>query len=104
LRRQVDFLHSQALAHVPAPATNVVSSSPPVQGSVGGPERTVISSTTDRGNAALAGSRKHTVKDRETMASIARLYRIRVESIMAANPAVQPKRLRAGQALTIPAS
>jgi tetratricopeptide (TPR) repeat protein len=98
LRRQVDYLQTQALAQATSPVSNAPSPSTQLQAQSNVP----FSAPVDRTNAGSA--RKHTVKDRETMASIARTYRIRVESIMAANPAVQPKRLRAGQTLSIPAS
>jgi tetratricopeptide (TPR) repeat protein len=48
-------------------------------------------------------SRTHTVKSGESPYSIARKYGVKVEALMAANPSLNPKRLRIGQTLTIPA-
>jgi tetratricopeptide (TPR) repeat protein len=102
LRRQVDFLQTQALARAAAPEPSSSSATAHPQGRSERSDRIPASAQSDRGNSGT--SRKHTVRERETMASIARTYRLRVESVMAANPAVQPKRLRAGQTLNIPAS
>ncbi|HWI56659.1 MAG TPA: LysM peptidoglycan-binding domain-containing protein [Bacillota bacterium] len=45
----------------------------------------------------------HTVKSGETPAIIARKYGIRVETLLAANPKLDPRRLKSGQTLKIPA-
>ena len=55
-------------------------------------------------SVASGSGRKHTVKERETFASIARTYRLPIQSVLAANPGVEPKRLRAGQTVNIPSS
>ena len=47
--------------------------------------------------------KQHVVKRNETLASIARAHRVRLESILAANPTLQPKRLQPGQTIKIPA-
>ncbi len=60
--------------------------------------------TTQRPAPASTAMRTHTVKAGETLASIARQYRVRLESLMAANQNVDPKRLKPGQTLNIPAS
>lgn len=49
-------------------------------------------------------ARMHVVKDGETPASIARLYRVRLDSLMSANPNLNPKRMRAGQTIKVPPS
>ena len=46
--------------------------------------------------------KQHVVKPNETLASIARVHRVSLQSIMAANPSLEPKRLRAGQTIKIP--
>lgn len=46
----------------------------------------------------------HVVKDRENPISIARQHGIKLEALMAANPALNPRKLRVGQTLKIPAS
>ena len=47
--------------------------------------------------------RTHTVKPGETPSLIARQYGVRLDALMAANPRLEPRRLRVGQALSIPA-
>ena len=47
--------------------------------------------------------KQHIVKQNETLAAIARTHRVRLETILAANPSLQPKRLQAGQTIKIPA-
>src|SRR6266436_6159999 len=53
-------------------------------------------------NPAAPGSRTHTVKPGETPAAIARKYGCRVETLMAANPGLDARRLRIGQTLNLP--
>jgi len=60
-------------------------------------------SASDRVVASSGGSRAHAVREGDTLASIARLYRVRLDALTAANPGVNPRRLRVGQSLTIPA-
>ena len=47
--------------------------------------------------------RTHIVKAGETPTIIARQYGVKVEALMAANPKLDPRRLRVGRAVTIPA-
>ena len=54
--------------------------------------------------AAPALLRTHTVKSGETAATIARKYGLKLEALRAANPKMEPRRLRAGQTLNIPAA
>lgn len=56
----------------------------------------------DHSAMTSAGKRVHTVRERETLASIARTYRVKLEALTAANPGVNPKRLKVGQTLSIP--
>jgi LysM repeat protein len=46
--------------------------------------------------------RTHLVKAGETPSSIARRYQIKPNSLLAANPALDPKRMRIGQVLNVP--
>jgi tetratricopeptide (TPR) repeat protein len=48
-------------------------------------------------------SRTHVVRTGETPTVIARKYGLKVDALMTANPGLDPRRLRVGQALTIPA-
>ena len=49
-------------------------------------------------------NRRHVVRSRETMASIARQHRLPLGTLLAANPGVDPRRIRVGQILKIPVS
>src|SRR5258706_9131510 len=107
LRRQVEFLQTQVLGQ-----TVATSNRGPV--AAGSQLRNVDISEAGRNSrpsvvldheAGTPGSsRKHTVKERETFASIARTYKVRVDSVLAANPGIEPKRLRPGQTVNIPSS
>ena len=52
--------------------------------------------------SAVASRRTHTVKPGETLTVIARQYGIKTETLMAANPRVDSRKLRPGQTLNIP--
>jgi tetratricopeptide (TPR) repeat protein len=54
--------------------------------------------------ALMATGRMHTVSSGETPVAIAKRYGIRVETLMAANPRLEPRRMRVGQTLAIPSS
>ncbi len=56
--------------------------------------RQVVSSTTTQ--------RQHRILDGDTLSSIARRYNVRLESLLTANPALNPRRLHVGQSLVIP--
>jgi len=47
--------------------------------------------------------RMHTVRAGETPASIARSYNVALNSLMSANPGIEPRRMRPGQTVNIPA-
>ncbi len=46
--------------------------------------------------------RTHVIKPRDTLAGIARQYGVKLEALSAANPDVNPRRLRPGQTLNVP--
>jgi len=52
----------------------------------------------------LAAPKTHTVKGGETPYSIARQYRVKLEALLSANPALDPKRLKIGQVLNLPST
>jgi tetratricopeptide (TPR) repeat protein len=54
--------------------------------------------------SAAVTARKHTVADGDTPSSIARKYGVKLDALMAANPGLDPRRLRIGQTLNIPSS
>jgi tetratricopeptide (TPR) repeat protein len=53
---------------------------------------------------SASSSRTHVVKAGETPGVIAHKYGIKVEALLAANPGLDPRRLRVGQTLAIPGS
>jgi LysM repeat protein len=54
------------------------------------------------GTVGSATMRTHTVKSGETPVSIARQYGVKLEALLAANPRIEPRRLRPGQTLVVP--
>jgi LysM repeat protein len=50
-----------------------------------------------------AGMRTHTIQAGETPTAIAKSYGIKVDALLAANPKVDPRRMKPGQTLMIPA-
>jgi LysM repeat protein len=72
-------------------AQAVVSTSPPP----------VFNSQTSSVNSGSL--RKHVVQGGETAASIARKYGVRLDTLLSANPGLEPRRMRVGQTLNIPA-
>jgi tetratricopeptide (TPR) repeat protein len=83
----------------PASLTRSDTPSPtPIVQRTSAPSRTIPPA-----RAALApSSRLHTVNSGESFASIARRYRISIASLQSANPTIDSRRLRPGQALIIP--
>jgi tetratricopeptide (TPR) repeat protein len=82
--------------------TFIASRWPAAAGATGGrvPAPSIAS---DREVASSGSPRVHTVREGDTLVSIARLYRVRLEALTTANPGVNPRRLRVGHSLTIPA-
>jgi len=54
------------------------------------------------GAGAAARPRAHPVKQGETPSSIARLYGVRLEALLAANPGLEARKLKVGQPLNVP--
>jgi tetratricopeptide (TPR) repeat protein len=86
-----------AVATVRAPpASNSVPTTLPAAG-----QQNVV--TTNRATASVAGAmRTHKVQAGENPSSIARQYGLKLDALMAANPGLDPKKLRVGQTLNIP--
>ena len=55
-------------------------------------------------SASPASARTHRVQTGETPFSIARKYQIKVETLLSANPGLNPRRMQVGHMLNIPAS
>jgi len=92
-----------------SPPVPTIPSNPPPPGPVDPAPRPLISRTnpnsispTNRPPPAPA-ARTHTVAAGETMAAIARKYSVSVPALQSANPTVEPRRMRPGTTLNIPA-
>ena len=114
LRQEAEQWHAayNALAGARATTTNA-SPTPPPQAAPAGATRSGVTiavmsdpsrSPVAPGAAAPAPTtgRTHTVKAGETAFVIARKYGVKLETLLAANPRVEPRRLRVGQTLAIP--
>jgi tetratricopeptide (TPR) repeat protein len=90
LRQQLAALQHQAAAKAEAaqPAA--------------GPLRLAAEAPSAAGLPAPSHPRVHIVKERETVSSIAAQYGLKASAILAANPRVDPRRLRIGQSLNLP--
>jgi len=119
LRQQLDQLKAQLAQRsggAPGGATAFNPSSPAgsrplVQATASNPaqlaqavERTASLDPTRDIARASATMKTHVVKSGEWPSSIARSYGIKVADLLSANPGVDPRRLRPGQALVIPSS
>jgi tetratricopeptide (TPR) repeat protein len=95
LRQQLDGLRSQAAAVAAHPAVTPARVEPaavvPLAVSISAP----IPLPAARG-------RSHVVKARDTISSIAAQYGVKASAVLAANPRVDPRRLRIGQNLNLP--
>jgi LysM repeat protein len=100
---RLQTLTNQATALVRAPQSNTA-----IQASGGVPSRHADLSATKSAASSIANTapsvRTHTVKSGETASLIARKYGVKLAALMAANPSLDPRRLRVGQALRIPGS
>ncbi|MBM3831101.1 MAG: LysM peptidoglycan-binding domain-containing protein [Verrucomicrobia bacterium] len=102
LRRHVEVLTAQAAARgvlttaaPPAVASSKQAPAPPTP---------VPIATKSPGSPVTPSStRTHTVKAGEIPETIARRHGVKVEALLAANPGLDPKRLRIGQTLNLPA-
>lgn len=115
LRRQVEALTAQATARgvvaTSAPVVApVVSATPPAKkaGALPTPPLTPVAAkfpdaAPPTPPPSAPGSRTHTVKQGDYPATIAKQYGIKLESLLAANPGLDPKRMKIGQTVTIPA-
>jgi tetratricopeptide (TPR) repeat protein len=91
LRQQIDALRGQQQAVLAA-------STPLPQQSRAAPS----SYSAPPSPATTAHARVHIVREHETISSIAAHYGVKASAVLAANPRVDPRRLRVGQALNLP--
>lgn len=104
LRRQIESLQAQLAAARSNATTRPV---PPVAARLvePGPARPPNFPTPAGGRPVppTARPRTHSVRSGETPMAIARLYQVRLDALMAANPGLDARRMRIGQAVNIPA-
>lgn len=106
LRRHVEVLTARAAARgvavTSAPVAVVQAAAPaapaPMPVAAKQPETSAKPAQTPASTA-----RTHTVKPGEIPEAIARRYGVKVEALLAANPGLDPKRLKIGQTLKVPA-
>jgi tetratricopeptide (TPR) repeat protein len=94
LKQRIDVLQRQAAA-----STSLVqpSAEPARLAANALPRAETAAQTT-----ASTHPRVHVIRDRETISSIAAQYGFKAGAILAANPGVEPRRLRVGQSLNLP--
>ncbi|HKS35613.1 MAG TPA: LysM peptidoglycan-binding domain-containing protein [Verrucomicrobiae bacterium] len=110
LRQQVEQLKAQAAPRTsgPGPATpNERTATLPAQVQPASnrvpAEGATLAGVREASARPVSASRTHVVKSGETPFSIARSYGVSVASLLGANPGLDPKRLRPGQPLSLPA-
>ena len=119
LRRQVETLAAgRTLTTTGAPPALAVATLPPAaratsnNGLEAGPKSSVpkvpeppakTAKTSPPPPAAPMTPRTHTVKSGDIPATIAKQYGVKLEALIAANPGLDPKRMKVGQTVTIPA-
>jgi LysM repeat protein len=81
-----------------------VKAGPPPPSNVVPPPAAAVASATEITNPRppAAKPRTHTVAARETPAAIARKYGVNLNALLAANPGLNPKKLRVGQVINLP--
>lgn len=108
LRRQVELLSSQSPNRNPPAPTAAAPTSPapriPLAASIApAPPSAPPTPAPAPKTTKVPAARSHVVKSGDTPATIARQHNVKVEALLAANPGLDPKRLKIGQTLTIPA-
>src|ERR1044071_1659978 len=87
--------------------TNTTTSTGPRTGQAGPLTSNISSgpgSNFDSGARSAGTMRKHVVQANDTFSSIARKYNVKLDALTAANPGVDPRRLRPGQTVNVPPS
>lgn len=108
LRRQVELLTSQSPNRNPPAPTAAAPTPPapriPLAASIApAPPSTPPTPAPAPKPPKAPAARSHVVKSGDTPATIARQHSVKLEALLAANPGLDPKRLKIGQTLTIPA-
>jgi tetratricopeptide (TPR) repeat protein len=109
LRDELEQCKAYYAAHPPSSAAtaDVLATAPPTAGAI----RVAPAPQPDAQPASLASSvrpatstaRTYVVQSGDSAYSIARRYGVKLEALMAANPGLEPRRMRVGQPLSIPA-
>jgi tetratricopeptide (TPR) repeat protein len=110
LRRQLEAWQAYYASH-PQPGSNLPPAAAAQPGTISAPgsarQSSVIADPAGQPTAirqpTASTAKTHTVKAGESPYSIAKKYGVKLNSLLAANPHADPKRLRVGQTLTIPA-
>jgi LysM repeat protein len=94
----------QSLTNQPPPATpnRSAQTTALAQTTPASSSRTANSIASGNDSTVSGTVRTHTVKGGETPFLIAKKYGVKLEALMAANPSVDPRRLKVGQVLRIP--
>lgn len=109
LKRQIEGLQLQLLARVTVPVGNVpstyVAPEPPSSGPTSSNNTARTTNTESRTpRTASSQPKTHVVKEGETLISVAAKYNIKLNVFLAANPKADPRRLKVGQTLNVPAT
>jgi LysM repeat protein len=97
LRRQLEAWQAYYASH-PQPASNAAIA-PTIRTSAGA---SPVAAPSSQPVQSAPAARTHTVKAGESPYSIAKKYGVKLDALLAANPNVNPKRLKVGQTLNIP--
>ncbi len=118
LRRHSELVAAQATARsvapmtVPGNASSVQSAPPakapapppaPVRPSVTPASLPIPAASAKSAKPAAPTARTHTIKQGDIPATIAKQHGVKLEALLAANPNLDPKRMKIGQAVIIPA-
>ena len=121
LRQQIEILRAQIAARPVSPAGTPLAQQPvtggeansqprattgansPATGASPGTTATPPATTVRSTSPPSTGrGRTHVIQSGETLTSIARRHSIKVNALVAANPGLDPKRMRVGQTLNLP--
>ena len=86
------------------PTTRTVGKLPPPAKPAAAKKPAAPASSTAAAAAAPAAATVHTVKKGELLSSISKKYNVKLSAIVAANPGLNPDRIRIGQKINIPGS
>jgi LysM repeat protein len=94
-----------ALTNSPVPVpVRAGQSQPDLQTTASTPSSSMAAAASRSSTTQPGANRNHTVKAGENPAVIARKYGVELKALMAANPKLDPRRLKVGQTLNIPTS